>query len=132
MKDNLNNTQEQFAIMQQFYAVAHQAGKCENLEEFAMFTGIGEHTMRRALNGTAVTGKTVARARARMEQSGLLHPATPAHVGNGSVVQSPESQAGVTSADHRAIVSQFIAELAAQRESYERILLAAITGKTDK
>jgi hypothetical protein len=116
-----------------YYQIAYNAAKVKKHDDFAAYLGLSKRTVQRAFGGE-ISPKTISQARAKLESDNLLHPASPVHLGDNSVLQqqSPSATAGISAEKHAQIISGVLSEMAAQRESYERLLTLAISGKTDK
>ena len=117
------------------FSTACKSGVCTNQQNFAHYLGVTTNTISRAFgkNPTNLTPSLVNRIRKKLIEDGLIQPAQVV-AGDGSIMQnqSPSAQVGISQETHAQIISGILTEMAAQRETYERIILAALTGKTDK
>lgn len=117
------------------YAVACKAGVCTNQQNFAHWLGVTTSTISGAFkqNPQNLTASLINKIRKRLINDGLLQ-AQPVLVGDTSIMQnqSPSAQVGISEEKHAQIISGILSEMAAQRETYERIIMAALSGKTDK
>jgi hypothetical protein len=125
------NKSELLKEFQQLFLLAKRNGICKNQTQLAKYLDKVPATISGALKGESnLTDSLVSELRQRLIADGYI-----GNVKTGNITDSPNSntgQSGISAEKHAQIISGILSEMAAQRESYERLLTLAISGKTDK
>lgn len=117
--------------LSQMFEVAFASRLCNSQKTFANFVGVNESSMSSALKGNEayVTEGLLRKCRLALIDAGVYSPKVAAE--NNAIQQNTctgGKQQNTLNAegDVRYIVDRLTEEMKAQRESYERILLAAL------
>lgn len=124
-------SEENAKTLNDLYLMAVANRLCSSKKEFGELVGVSREAITSALNGnpTYTTNKMVMRVHRALEEAGMRVNIDMENSGNaaGNIQKNFDStNEGDGVEDMRHIVDRLVDEMAKQRESYERILMAAL------